>query len=155
MILYYKTMSKYNIIINSNSRILDGNANSSNYQYTFDWSLIPEGQYHLSFSFVSSETVDHDTIAISLPDLGVSRNIYITQLSTSQSSSSIIGFARSVVTSDTTSIYFASAIDNPSIFVNSTPKSNTFSVILLDAQTDVPYDISASYKLTISLNSID
>jgi hypothetical protein len=154
MILYYKTMSKYNIIINSNSR-LGTSSNSSNHQYTFDWSSIPEGHYDLTFSFISTESTLLDTIGISLPDLGVSRNIFTTTSSTGQSFSSIIGAIRSVPTSTSSNIYYANTTDNPSIWIQSTPKSNTFNVNLCYVNSLEPYDIEANYSLILSLKSIN
>jgi hypothetical protein len=156
MILYYKTMSKYNIIINSNSR-LGTSSNSSNHQYTFDWSTIPDEKYELSFSFTSAATAHLDTITVSLPDLGVSRNIFTTSISTGQSFSSVIGAVRSVQTGSiaSTNIYYASVLDNPSIYIKSTPKSNNFNVILFNINTLLPYDIEANYSLILSLKSIN
>jgi hypothetical protein len=48
-------MVNYNIVLNSNNN--SGGTNTSNYTYNFDWGLLEEGEYELTFNFTSLTNV--------------------------------------------------------------------------------------------------
>lgn len=144
----------YNIIINSGTQI--GGTDYSNYQYTFDWSLIPEGAYEMRFSFSSSECAVHDTIIISSPDLGASRNnFYTTPLGTNQKYSNILGMAKSRITSNVpTQAFIADYSDNAPVYFNSIPKNNFFTVNIASVVNGALVNIAVPYVLILSFKKI-
>jgi len=131
---------RYTIILNSN---LGAGATNNVKTFNFDWSVIPDRNYEVHFSFNSmpmSLTWVSQPICMIYSDLFAGGNVYMPTTTNGASSTQSLGVAFPYVLSANT---FLHAEDGtvPPIFVNSRPHINQFTVSLLtNANPPVPYN---------------
>ena len=152
----------YNFCLNSN---FGGNTPATSSTFFVDWSVLPEGEYKVSFTFTSS---------IASSDLGNSNNAVI-YLDLGQASSSIIepsaalsantyrgGFlgclrqtsyqTGATTPTDYITFLYADTITNPPIYILSRPRNNNVSVDIHTSSTSTTTNFSpfGAYVLTLS-----
>ena len=148
----------YNFCLNSN---FGGNIPATSCSFFVDWSVMPEGEYKVSFTFTS---------AVTATDLGNTANAVI-YLDLGQASTSIIessaalssntyrgGFlgclrqsSYSITTDFITSLY-ADTTTNPPIYILTRPRNNSVSVDIHTSSTTTNANFSpiGAYVLTLS-----
>ena len=128
--------------------------------YAIDWSFLDEGEYDLTFSFVSSP-VDANTTnvkAIALLGLGTQIKTYTAGEKTDTKSSNIIGLLkRTMIENDTTltpqKMSFSQSDFNVPVVLNNRPSSNIFKVKIMASSTIVgSVGMSGSYLLILHFN---
>ena len=86
----------FSVVIDS----VDAYATNSVYdkKYAIDWSFLPEGEYDLTFSFVSSPAtaVASDVKGIALEGLGTQMQVYLAGSQTDTKSCNLIGLLNRV-----------------------------------------------------------
>ena len=119
-------MTIYNVLINSNNRVAGGTSTSSA-NYYFDWGIMEEGMYDLSWGFTCSD-VDTTINEIALVSINLGQCNVFTASSTNvrASTTSIIG---SIIPNenDTSSFLYGDRNTNGVIRLNR-PTNNEFTV---------------------------
>ena len=148
----------YNFCLNSN---FGGNSPITSSTFFVDWSVMPEGEYKVSFTFTS---------AVTATDLGNTANAVI-YLDLGQASTSIIessaalssntyrgGFlgclrqtSYTITTEYVTSLY-ADTVTNPPVYILTRPRNNNVSVDIHTSSTTTTTNFSpiGAYVLTLS-----
>jgi len=148
----------YNFCLNSN---FGGATPTTSSTFFVDWSVMPEGEYKVSFTFTS---------AITTTDLGNTANAVI-YLDLGQASTSIIepsaalasntyrgGFlgclrqtSYTITTEYVTSLY-ADTVTNPPVYILTRPRNNSVSVDIHTSSTSTTTNFSpiGAYVLTLS-----
>jgi len=148
----------YNFCLNSN---FGGRTPETSSTFFVDWSIMPEGEYKVSFTFTS---------AITATDLGSTTNAVI-YLDLGQSSTNIIepsyalanntyrgGFLGCLrqtsysIAADYVTYLYADTITNPPVYILSRPRNNSVSVDIHTSSTSTYTNFSpiGSYVLTLS-----
>ena len=148
----------YNFVLNSN---FGGNTPVTSSSFFVDWSVLPEGEYKVSFTFTS---------AITSADLGNTTNAVI-YLDLGQASQSIIepsaalsantyrgGFLECLrqtsysVSADYVTFLYADTITNPPVYILTRPRNNNVSVDIHTSSTTTTTNFSpiGAYVLTLS-----
>lgn len=141
-------METYNIIINSLTNI--GGTNQSNYQYTFDWGLIPDSNYEVSFKFSTAVNTENSILEIAIPDLGATFKTYQTIApGVSSNYPNILG----TVNSYDSLYYLALPTDNPPVYISNRPFNNNFTVYITDTAGALK-NIGVNYILILSFKKI-
>ena len=150
--LKINTKKSFVVVLNSNNKS-SGNNNLAN--YNFDWSILPDIAYNISFSFVASD--NNAYVAGTSP----TANIFIDFGATSttftcypnnfgSSTSSYIGSLRKSVASGANYYLYSDKYTNPPIYIYRRPQNNTFVVrILTDAGGNFDISMLGSYLLTL------
>jgi hypothetical protein len=82
-------MTNYNVLINSNNRVAGGTSTSSA-NYYFDWGIMQEGEYIMTFGFTSSNVnTTINKIALLSVNLGQS-NVYTASSQTIRASTTTV-----------------------------------------------------------------
>lgn len=139
----------YNIVINSNSKI--AGSNRSNYTYNFDWSILQEGEYILTYCFTAEGSAVHDLLTLEVDNLGLTN--YTTSSNTSSKTTNIIGFLTPQLKDVGSTHYFVSSDFNPPIYLNSKPRNNQFSIYIKNTSGTLT-DLNVDYVLTLSFKKI-
>ena len=151
----------YNVILNSENRCnINATDSIGNCEFFFDWSVLPQGKYKMTFSFISSRvnqtTIDH--IPILTAGLGQNTNFYADYLRISAITTNTIGVLVPYVVSANSYLYADKNINHPIIL--NRPANNTFNVNILtnDNTNDVWVDNDntqmQSYVLTLSFEQL-
>lgn len=146
----------YNIVLNSNDATVSG----TDYLFSFDWSVIPEGNYlvHFGFNTATVNTVANPQIAMIYTTLLAGANTYKATNQdgiASAHTTNLLGIAYPYIVS-TTSTLHAEDSTNPPVFLNSRPRVNQFSVcVLTNASTPTPYPTLPAWVLTLHLKPYD
>ena len=148
----------YNFCLNSN---FGGNTPATSSTFFIDWSVMPEGEYKVSFTFTS---------AVTATDLGNTANAVI-YLDLGQASTSIIeasaananntyrgGFLGCLrqtsysVAADYVTFLYADTITNPPVYILTRPRNNSVSVDIHTSSTSTTTNFSpiGAYVLTLS-----
>ena len=148
----------YNFCLNSN---FGGNTPATSSTIFVDWSVLPEGEYKVSFTFTS---------AITATDLGNTTNAVI-YLDLGQASTSIIeasaanaantyrgGFLGCLrqtsysVSADYVTFLYADTITNPPVYILTRPRNNSVSVDIHTGSTTTTTNFTpiGAYVLTLS-----
>ena len=148
----------YNFCLNSN---FGGATPATSSTFFIDWSVMPEGEYKVSFTFTS---------AITATDLGNASNAVI-YLDLGQASSSIIepsaalsrntyrggflGCLRQTSYANTTDFVtylYADTVSNPPVYILNRPRNNSVSVDINTSATSTTTNFSpiGAYVLTLS-----
>jgi hypothetical protein len=147
----------YNVNLNSKNR---ASGTVSNATYFFDWSVLPDCSYKVSFNFVSSSINTSVLSTISVLEIGLGQSMVYKASSTQTRATSTnnIGFVLAKETSTNTFLYGDNSTI-PFIYLNTKPSSNEFKVRLLTnginpiEWTDSVGSSVAEYVLIISLDS--
>jgi hypothetical protein len=151
----------YNVVLNSNLRSNFATTTTSNAIYYFDWSVIPEGKYKLTWVFAGGPCDMNPLDAIpmlSIP-LGQSSVFRVDPNATRAASSSVVGLLLPNILSDSCYLY-ADTTTNPPVFLASKPNSNAFSVrILTNESPDLLFSDAngaqlPEYVLTLSFERV-
>ncbi len=158
-------MKEYTIFINSE----DGVGSSTNdITYTFDWNIIPEGTYELSFTFLSSmkkvEETEAEAVVSTVSVEAVvpfSSDRYAAKSSGYSNSSNIIGFVKPEQVDKWThsGTHFSmrqwvSQVDNPTLRLYGKPQGNDFKIRLLSYDGDVSIYSPSEYNMIIKLKNV-
>ncbi len=140
----------YNIVLQS--AIGDG-ATTSNETFFYDWSLIPDVPYYVSFNFMSATTAitQFNQTAMLYVDLSQSNNQVAFPQSSSQSANrgQYLGNLMYAVVSANNYLY-AENNTNPPTYLNERPKSNNFTVEIRSTPTTAYTPFSGTYCLILS-----
>jgi len=146
------TKKPYTIVINSNNKS-SGTNNSA--IYNFDWFIMPDIPYNLSFAFVASD--NNAYVAGTSPtanvyiDFGENCTAY-NCLSNYNGASTIsyIGSLRKMASSGANYYLYSEKITNPPIYFSGRPNNRSFQVrILTDAGANYDISMLGSYVLTL------
>lgn len=146
----------YNIVLNSNDSTVSG----TDYLFSFDWSIIPDGNYlvHFSFNTATVNTVANPQIAMIYTTALSGSNTYVasnTANRASAQSSNFLGVAYPYIVS-TTSTLHAEDSTNPPVFLNTRPRTNQFSVsVLTNASATTAYPSLPAWVLVLQLRPFD
>lgn len=146
----------YNIVLNSNDATVSGN----DYLFSFDWSVIPDGNYlvHFAFNTLTVNTVANPQIAMIYSSVISGSNTFAatnTAGRASAQSSNFLGIAYPYIVS-TTSTLHAEDSTNPPAFINSRPRVNQFSVtILTNASSPTVYPSLPAWVMTLQLTPLN
>ena len=152
----------YTIVFNSS--IGDGSA-ITNESYFYDWSLLDEGKYKCSFTFMSGHNpvtfANGNDVCNIFMDLGQGSNVTIASSSTGGNFlSTYIGSleTRSIITSANGSAqinyYYASTVTNPAFYLDNRPRNNKIIIYMATNganQNTVFAPIPGPYTLTLQL----
>ena len=143
----------FNVVIDSNDA-LTSSASIYDKDYAFDWSVLEEGEYDLTFSFLTSPIAQgtSDVKAVSLEGLGTQRTTYKAGANTNAQTSQIIGLLNRVNYNDGTARQrFQQSDTNPVVCLKSRPNSNIFKVrIVANSTTTANAGLSGSYLLILT-----
>jgi hypothetical protein len=160
--MYEKKKRIYNFCLNSN---FGGNTPATSSTFFIDWSVLPEGEYKVSFTFTST---------IALSDLGNTTNAVI-YLDLGQASQSIIEPSASLANNtyrggflgclrqssyavgattlaDYITFLYADTNTNPPVYILTRPRNNSVSVDIHTSSTTTTTNFSpiGAYVLTLS-----
>ena len=149
----------YNVVLNSINRC---NTNQDdiicNSDFFFDWSVLPEGKYKLSFSYISSNVNQSNVEYIPILNvaLGQSTNFNADPLRISAITTNAIGVLIPYVVSTKSYLYADKNINHPLII--NRPSQNNFKVNILNDTngfwTDTDFNEMESYVLTLSFEQL-
>lgn len=147
-------MPIYNIVLNSLNQASGGT--NSNATYYFDWTVLQQGQYKVTFSYQGgSNTIITSRYATVSVELGQSKTFTTSSTSTSAPTSRIIGFLTPFIMTSTGTSSLISSLNNQPIYLNAVPTSNTFSVQVSNPDgtpyTDTNVGVNANYVLILNL----
>ena len=133
-------MESYNVYIDSNSASVSTVGNIAN-KYYINWaSIIPEGSYNVSFSFVSQSDNIYDGVEIVSLFCNLGGN---NQFKANSSSTSVMGFL-SIISIGTSNCYLYSELTtNPKVYLQQRPNDNDLIIQLfdgLDTSTNIQAD---------------
>ena len=148
----------YNFCLNSN---FGGATPATSSTFFIDWSVMPEGEYKVSFTFTSAITgtdLGNTTNAVIYLDLGqVSTSIIESSsvLSNNAYRSGFLGCLRQTsysVSADYVTFLYADTITNPPVYILSRPRNNSVSVDIHTSSTTTTTNFSpiGAYVLTLS-----
>ena len=157
-------MKSYSIVISSNQ----GTGDVNNRLYKFDWSIMPKGEYELSFTFMSeplktlvavAEATDQ-AMAVEFQS-PLSFNSYRVDSNGFANSSNVIGMleVESVegvwdVAADFSMRHWKSKNDNPTLTLNGVPQGNEFRVRLLKTNGELATHSPTKYDMIVKLKHI-
>jgi hypothetical protein len=152
----------YNFCLNSN---FGGNTPATSSSFFVDWSIMPDGEYKVSFTFTSAATSSdliNNVNAVLYLDLGqASTSIIESSVALSRNAyrAGFLGCLRpssfangNSVTSDYVTFLYADTNTNPPVYILSRPKNNTISVDINTSSTTTTANFSpiGDYVLTLS-----
>jgi len=124
--------------------------------YAIDWSFLDEGEYDLTFSFLSASGTAGATNVkgIALLGLGTQIKTYTAGDGTNTKSSPIIGLlSRSVFNDGSNKQTFSQSDFNAPVVLNSRPSNNIFKVKIMASSTIVgSVGMGGSYLLILHFN---
>jgi hypothetical protein len=160
---FYETKKRiYNFCLNSN---FGGNTPATGSTFFVDWSIMPEGEYKVSFTFTSSiagTDLGNTNNAVIYLDLGQASTSIIESsdaLSKNTYRSGFLGCLRqtsyqigATTITDNITFLYADTITNPPVYILSRPRNNSVSVDICTSATTTTTDFSpiGSYVLTLS-----
>jgi hypothetical protein len=155
----------YNFCLNSNFTLTQtfggNNIPPATCNFYVDWSVLPEGEYKVSFTFTSVNTasdLENTTNAVLYLDLGQSSTSIIESSSTLSKNSYRSGFlgclrqnSYATATDFITSVY-ADLNTNPPVYIFSRPRNNSVIVDINTSSVDTTTNFSpiGGYVLTLS-----
>lgn len=138
--LQVHTDEKYTLILNSN---LGAGATNNVKVFNFDWSVIPDRNYEVHFSFNSmpmSLTWISQPLCMIYSDLFGSGNVFMPTTTNGAPTTQAIGVAFPYVLA-ANSFLHAEDGSTPPLYINTRPRLNQFTVSLLtNASPPVPYN---------------
>jgi len=148
-------MSKYsfNIACDSSNNYYS-QVNGSTTQFWFDWSVIPDGKYNLTFSYMSDDITSTLSPVMTLwVDFNSAGNSYLANAGQSKK----INFLGSLRADKhgVNSFYYADTLTNPPVRL-SKPTNNIFTVSLNNALTTTAYStpVAGQYVLVLHFEEV-
>jgi hypothetical protein len=160
--MYEKKKRVYNIVLNS---LLGGASPTTGSTFFVDWSILPEGEYKVSFTFSSNATgtdLTLSTTPVIYLELGQASTTVIEPSAASANTTYRGGFlgclrGQSITstTAATTEYYtflYADTNTNPPVYLLSRPRNNTITVDIhtSSATLSTNYTPIGAYVLTLS-----
>jgi len=124
-------------------------------QFAFNWSLVKDCKYNLTFSYMSDDTTTTLSPVMTLwSDFNSIENVYLANGTTASQRINLLGSLRADK-HGTNSYYYAETTTNPRIQLER-PSNNTFTIYLRNALTYVAYSspIAAPYVLILHFEEI-
>jgi hypothetical protein len=152
----------YNFCLNSN---FGGNTTITSSTFFVDWSIMPEGEYKVSFTFTSAITatdLGNTTNAVIYLDLGQASSSIIepsAALSANTYRGGFLGCLRqasyatgAAALSDYITFLYADINNNPPVYILNRPRNNSVSVDINTSATSTTTNFSpiGAYVLTLS-----
>jgi hypothetical protein len=148
----------YNFCLNSN---FGGNTTITSSTFFVDWSIMPEGEYKVSFTFTSAITatdLGNTTNAVIYLDLGQASSSIIepsSALSKNTYRGGFLGCLRQTsyaIAADYVTYLYADTVTNPPIYILNRPRNNNVSVDINTSATSTTTNFSpiGAYVLTLS-----
>lgn len=148
----------YNFCLNSN---FGGNTPATSSTFFVDWSVMPEGEYKVSFTFTSAVTatdLGNTANAVIYLDLGQSSTSIIESsaaLSSNTYRGGFLGCLRQTsysVTTDFITYLYADTTTNPPVYILNRPRNNSVSVDIHTSAISTTANFSpiGAYVLTLS-----
>jgi hypothetical protein len=152
----------YNFCLNSN---FGGNAPTTSSTFFVDWTVLPEGEYKVSFTFTSVATgtdIGNTTNAVLYLDLGQSSTSIIEASAANATNTYRGGFlgclrptsyaTGAATLSDYITFLYADVNTNPPVYLLSRPRNNSVSVDIHTSSTTTTTNYSpiGPYVLTLS-----
>lgn len=158
-------MKEYTIFLSSEN----GVGATHDKTYLFDWSILPEGEYEMTFSFISStkkvleaEAESGLTALLVEAVIPFSSERYAVKSNGYANTSNIIGFIKPEgvdgvwidPTTDFSTRQWASVVDNPSIRLYGKPQGNDFKIRLLSHTELLAIYSPNAYNMIMKLKHI-
>jgi hypothetical protein len=129
--------------------------NGSTTSFWFDWSLVPDGKYNLTFSYMSDDTTTTLSPVMTLwADFNGLENVYLANNGTSRK----INFLGSLKADKhgANGFYYADINTNPAVQLTK-PSNNVFTISLNNALTTTSYNtpVAAAYVLVLHFEACD
>lgn len=152
----------YNFCLNSN---FGGNTPATSSSFFIDWSVLPEGEYKVSFTFTSSiasSDLGNTTNAVIYLDLGQASTSIIessSALSANAYRGGFLGCLRqtsyttgTTAATDFITFLYADTNTNPPVYILTRPRNNSVSVDIHTSSTSTTANFSpiGAYVLTLS-----
>lgn len=138
----------FNVCCDSNTFV--SQVDRADTQYFFDWSKLPEGQYKVTFSYMSQDTT---TTLVPVMTLWTDLNSADSTYHANGGSSSMIGFLGTLIPTKhgANSSYYASSTHNPPVLMYK-PNNNFFRVFLRNGLTTTSYSTPTPSVYVLMLN---
>ena len=142
-----------------NSLVNATGTNNNDLTYEFDWSILEEGKYEVSFVYHGLTNKKGDKVPLLHIDLGATANVYKTGATNYANQTLFLGtlFAAEVISGDTQ--YLATHEQNEPIVIRTRPMNQTPRVFVQNIDgtpfTDGVGADLADYNLTLHLKKID
>ena len=148
----------YNFCLNSN---FGGNTPVPSSSFFIDWSVLPEGEYKVCFTFTSAITatdLGNTVNAVLYLDLGQASTSIIessSALSANTYRGGFLGCLRQTsysVAADYVTFLYADTVTNPPVYILTRPRNNSVSVDIHTSSTSTTANFSpiGAYVLTLS-----
>lgn len=121
-------MPVYNVLLNSNNRV--GGTGTSICTYYFDWGILPDCPYRLSWGFVSSGNVDMTVNKIVIIEANLSQSSVFVANSTRVRATNSYVLGTAISNESGTSFVYGDRNTNGDIYLTHRPNSNEFEVNL-------------------------
>ena len=145
----------YNVVLMSS---IGNGITTSGETFFYDWSQIPDKPYKLSFTFYTSMSVTIAGIpALLYVDLGQTNNTIATSQNINAECyrSSFLGCLKFIAGGVNNNFLYAETTTNPSSYLNGRPRSNNFTVqILQNNGSFITYAPPSNYTFTLYLEEI-
>jgi hypothetical protein len=125
-------MANYDVVLKSTSGTKLNGTNTNQMSFTFDWSVLDDKPYELSFSFLSDAFTTTTTTCSSaiLSDLFLG-NAYTTTTTESAPFSSVLGLIASGTGASGVSYLRAESQSNDHIYLIGRPRQNKFTISII------------------------
>lgn len=150
----------YNIVLNSSYGTASPDIRQVNYFY--DWNILEQGRYKLTFSFIASQfTTTNTTVCNVFTDLCQTNTFFASNPNSTQYNSlgyQYLGMLRPTFTGTNQYIYSPNNF-NGEIYLNQRPQNNLFTIYLLNNDTDkTAYSsgtLPGNYSLVLTLELLE
>ena len=153
-------MVHYTVAIASNTRVQGTTTTLA--KYNFDWGVLPDKPYHVSFSFITDNVniSSYQEIAVLTANLGQTNSFRTDYFSPNGTSTQFLGGLIPYVTGNNTSFLFANQTTNAPIYFKSRPQNNQFDIGIYSLETGLPWtDIGNNtidnYGLTLTFTVVE
>ena len=144
-------MESYNVYIDSNQASLATDGNIAN-EYYINWaSIMPEGSYKVSFSFVSQSDDIYDGAEIVSVFCNLGGN---NQFKAGSSSTTVIGFLSIINIAVASSYLYAELTTNPHVYLKQRPNENELTVRICDGLDTITSIYSLHYCMILHFERI-
>lgn len=145
-------LESHNVVCDSNFYYSAG-AGTYARQYYFDWSVIPDGKYELTFSFVSEATVNVDAgdLFTIFSNMISPQNVYQASGSVGARTVAFLGNVNPMTfntAAGTSNYLFCDVNTNPSVICNR-PMTNIFTIGIFDGMSGNSSLTCPNYILTL------
>jgi hypothetical protein len=152
----------YNIVLNSQFGTVATAGDSRAISFFYDWSLLPQGRYKLTFQFNTSTLTTTNTSVLNIfTDLCQTNTFFASNPDGSMKSSyayQYLGMARATGTGTNNTLYAPNNF-NGELYLEQRPQNNLFSILLFNNDDTKTYYsatiINFNYSLILNLELLD